>query len=171
MSKTLIIAEKPSVATELSKVFARAPGMSKFKSHGSGDYFENETHVISSTIGHLVEIEKPTEGGKSMAWSMEKLPIMPEHFDLKPISKTRKRFNLLKKLMKRKDITDLVNACDAGREGELIFRYLVEATAIDKPITRLWMQSMTAKSLIEAFAHQRSDGEMIPLASAARCPR
>jgi len=169
MGKTFIITEKPSVAAELSKVLGKAPGMSRFKKDESGEYYENDSHVISSAIGHLVELEKPTEGGKKMQWDMKYLPIIPETFNLKPIDRTKKRFNLLKRLMKRKDVDGFINACDAGREGELIFRYLMEAAAIDKPVSRLWMQSMTARALVQAFERQRSDEEMLPLAAAARC--
>jgi DNA topoisomerase-3 len=169
MGKALIIAEKPSVAQELSRTLAKAPGMSGFKKHKDKDYFENETHIISAAIGHLVELPLPTEGGRAMRWDMDKLPIIPGTFDLKPIDKTKQRFSLLKKLMSRKDVDLLINACDAGREGELIFRYLVEAAGVDKPINRLWMQSMTSQALVEAFGHLRSDGEMLPLAAAARC--
>jgi DNA topoisomerase-3 len=169
MGKTLIIAEKPSVAVELSRSLERAPGMSKFKKNKDLDTYENETHIVAAAIGHLVELPLPTEDGKKMKWDMEKLPILPPVFDLKPIDKTRKRFNLLKRLMKNKEVDLLVNACDAGREGELIFRYLIEAAGVDKPVKRLWMQSMTSQALVDAFTRLRSDEEMIPLASAAKC--
>lgn len=169
MGKTLIIAEKPSVAAELSRALARAPGMSGFKKNKDQDTYENETHIIAAAIGHLVELPLPTEDGKKMKWDMEKLPILPPVFDLKPIDKTRKRFNLLKRLMKNKEVDLLVNACDAGREGELIFRYLVEAAGVGKPVKRLWMQSMTSQALLNAFSRLRSDEEMLPLAAAAKC--
>ncbi len=169
MGKTLIIAEKPSVAAELSRALARAPGMSGFKKNKDQDTYENETHIIAAAIGHLVELPLPTEDGKKMKWDMEKLPILPPVFDLKPIDKTRKRFNLLKRLMKSKEVDLLVNACDAGREGELIFRYLVEAAGVGKPVKRLWMQSMTSQALLNAFSRLRSDEEMLPLAAAAKC--
>ena len=87
MGKALIIAEKPSVAAELSKALAKAPEMSKFKKHKEKDYFENETHIIAAAVGHLVELPLPTEGGKKMKWDLEKLPILPEKFALKPIDK------------------------------------------------------------------------------------
>ena len=119
MSKALIIAEKPSVANDL----ARALG--GFKKQD--DHFENEKYVISSALGHLVELCLPTElDVKRGKWSFAKLPIIPNEFDLKPIDKTKSRYLMLKRLMQRKDIELLINACDAGREGELIFRYLVK---------------------------------------------
>ena len=162
MSKSLIIAEKPSVASDL----ARALG--GFKKHD--DYFENDQYVISSALGHLVELCLPSElDVKRGKWSFANLPIIPDEFELKPIDKTKPRFNLLKKLIQGKEIDSLINACDAGREGELIFRYLVKLSGTKKPVRRLWLQSMTAESIRAAFEHLRSDEEMIPLAQAAVC--
>src|SRR5438552_1482528 len=162
MSKSLIIAEKPSVASDL----ARALG--GFKKEG--DHFENERYVISSALGHLVELALPSElDVKRGKWSFANLPIIPDEFELRPIEKTKARFNLLKRLMQRKDVDALINACDAGREGELIFRYLLKLIGVKKPVRRLWLQSMTAESIRAAFEHLRSDEEMIPLAKAAVC--
>src|SRR5438477_9056682 len=162
MSKSLIIAEKPSVASDL----ARALG--GFKKQD--DHFERDRYVLSSAIGHLVELALPTELDlKRGKWSFANLPIIPDKFELRPIEKTKARFNLLKRLMKREDVTELINACDAGREGELIFRYLVKSAGIKKPVRRLWLQSMTKESIREAFQHLRADQEMIPLAQAAVC--
>jgi len=162
MSKSLIIAEKPSVASDL----ARALG--GFKKEG--DHFENDRYVISSALGHLVELALPTElDVKRGKWSCANLPIIPEAFHLRPIEKTKARFNMLKKLMKREDIDLLINACDAGREGELIFRYLVKLAGVKKPVRRLWLQSMTADSILEAFNHLRAEEEMVPLSKAAVC--
>jgi DNA topoisomerase-3 len=169
MGKALIIAEKPSVAAALSKALAKAPGVSRFTKNKKLETYENDTHIIAAAIGHLVELPLPKHDGKSLRWEIGNLPIMPDTFDLKPIDKTKKRFNLLKKLMKSKEVDLLVNACDAGREGELIFRYLVEAAGVKKPVKRLWMQSMTSQSLVDAFTRLRSDEEMLPLASAAKC--
>src|SRR5438046_7253575 len=136
MSKSLIIAEKPSVANDLARALG---GFKKVE-----DHFENENYIISSAVGHLVELALPTElDVKRGKWSFANLPIIPEEFHLKPIEKTKARFNMLKKLMKREDVDLLINACDAGREGELIFRYLVLLSGIKKPIQRLWLQSMT----------------------------
>jgi DNA topoisomerase-3 len=162
MGKTLVIAEKPSVAQDV----VRALG--KFEKHG--DYFENDSYVVSSAIGHLVELCMPGELDKKRGkWSFQNLPIIPEHFELKPIEKTESRFKLLKRLMKRDDIDLVINACDAGREGELIFRYLVQLAGTRKPFKRLWLQSMTLQSIKSAFDRLRPDAEMIPLAEAAVC--
>jgi DNA topoisomerase-3 len=162
MSKALIIAEKPSVASDLARALG---GFKKVD-----DYFESDRYVISSAIGHLVELCLPAElDVKRGKWSFANLPIIPEEFDLKPIEKTKARFNLLKRLMKRPDVDLLINACDAGREGELIFRYLLKLSGVKKPVQRLWLQSMTAESIRSAFDHLRSDEEMIPLAQAAVC--
>src|ERR1700736_4103059 len=162
MSKSLIIAEKPSVANDL----ARALG----GFHKEGDHFESDKYIISSAIGHLVELALPTElDVKRGKWSFANLPIIPEAFHLKPIEKTKARFNMLKKLMSRDDVDLLINACDAGREGELIFRYLIKLAGVKKPVRRLWLQPMTADSIREAFNHLRSEEEMVPLSKAAVC--
>ena len=162
MSKSLIIAEKPSVASDL----ARALG--GFKKHE--DHYENDRDIIASALGHLVELCLPSELDiKRGKWSFTNLPIIPDEFDLRPIEKTKARYNMLKRLMQRKDVDQLINACDAGREGELIFRYLVKLSRVKKPIQRLWLQSMTADSIRSAFDHLRSNEEMIPLAQAAVC--
>src|SRR6266550_8149764 len=162
MSKTLVIAEKPSVASDL----ARALG--GFKKEG--DHFENDRYIIASAIGHLVELALPSElDVKRGKWSFANLPIIPDEFELKPIEKTKARFNALKRLIQRKDVDHLINACDAGREGELIFRYLVKHTGAKQPIQRLWLQSMTTAAIRDGFAHLRSDQQMRPLADAAVC--
>jgi DNA topoisomerase-3 len=162
MAKALIIAEKPSVASDL----ARALG--GFKKEG--DHYESDRYIISSALGHLVELALPSElDVKRGKWSFANLPIIPDEFQLKPIEKTKARFNMLKRLMQREDVDLLINACDAGREGELIFRYLVKLAGVKKPVRRLWLQSMTPDAIREAFQHLRSDEEMIPLAKAAVC--
>ncbi len=167
MPKSLIIAEKPSVATDLARALSKAPGLSAF--HKEGDFFENETHVITSAVGHLLEQEMPMKDGKKIGWGFTTLPILPEKFELKPIDKSADRYRLVARLIKRKDVGDIINACDAGREGELIFRNIIEATSTKKPVRRMWMQSMTNNAILEAFSHMRSDEEMQPLAAAARC--
>ncbi len=165
MTKQLIIAEKPSVAQDIAKVLG---GFTR-----QGDYFESDDYVLSSAIGHLLELTVPEEYDvKRGKWTFTHLPMIPPHFALNPIEKTAERLKLLTRLMKRKDVSGLVNACDAGREGELIFRYVVQHAFGDKtvkPIRRLWLQSMTANSIRDGFAHLRSDAEMLPLADAARC--
>ncbi|HYF37256.1 MAG TPA: DNA topoisomerase 3, partial [Prosthecobacter sp.] len=167
MSKALIIAEKPSVANDLARALGKAPGMTAFSKEK--DYFENETHIISSAVGHLLELGMPERNGKKIGWGWTQLPIIPDEFELKPIEDSADRFKLLSRLLKRKDVDLIINACDAGREGELIFRYLVEAAGVKKPIKRLWMQSMTQGAITEAFRKLRTDDEMLPLADAAKC--
>jgi len=162
MSKSLVIAEKPSVASDLARALG---GLKKYD-----DHFENDRYIISSAIGHLVELALPSElDVKRGKWTFANLPIIPDEFELKPIEKTKARFNALKRLIQRKDVDLLINACDAGREGELIFRYLVKLSASKKPIRRLWLQSMTKESIRSAFEHLRSNEEMIPLSKAAVC--
>ncbi|MFH1067140.1 MAG: DNA topoisomerase III [bacterium] len=162
MAKSLVIAEKPSVAADI------AHALGKFTKEK--DFFENDQYIISSALGHLVEIGAPAEEeAKRGKWSLQNLPVIPSHFELKPIEKTAARFNLLKKLMSRKDVNCLINACDAGREGELIFRYIVQLAGSTKPIQRLWLQSMTPDSIREKFSALLEDQAMQPLASAAVC--
>src|SRR5207253_1628313 len=161
MAKKLIIAEKPSVAADI----ARAIGGFTRKS----DYFESGKYVLSSAVGHLLELVLPEEHDvKKGKWSFAKLPVIPPHFDLAPIEKSEARLNQLLRLLKRKDVTSLVNACDAGREGELIFRYIVQHARIKKPIERLWLQSMTPQAIREGFSKLRPDRELLPLADAAK---
>ncbi len=167
MSKSLIIAEKPCVAADLARALSKAPGMTAF--HKENDFFENESHVITSAVGHLLEQEMPMKDGKKIGWGFTTLPILPEKFELKPIDKSADRFRLVAKLIKRKDVGDIINACDAGREGELIFRNIIEATGTKKPVRRMWMQSMTNNAILEAFRQMRTDEEMQPLADAASC--
>ncbi len=160
--KKLIVAEKPSVANDI----ARAVG--GFTRHG--DYFESADYVLSSAVGHLLELVVPDQFEvKRGKWSFAHLPVIPPHFDLQPIERSAQRLKLLTKLIKRKDVSGLVNACDAGREGELIFRYIVRHTKTTKPVERLWLQSMTPAAIREGFTQLRSDKEMLPLADAAVC--
>ena len=162
MSKQLIITEKPSVANDI----ARAIG--GFKRHG--DYYENGGFVLSSAVGHLLELAVPKEHEvKRGKWSFANLPVIPPHFELAPIERNESRLNLLLRLIKRKDVTGLINACDAGREGELIFRYIVQHARAKKPIQRLWLQSMTPAAIREGFEALRPDRELLPLADAAKC--
>lgn len=162
MSKTLIIAEKPSVANDIAKA------LGGFTKHD--EYFESDDFVLSSAVGHLVEIAVPEEYDvKRGKWSFTHLPIIPPHFDLNPIAKTESRLKVLNRLIKRKDVGMLINACDAGREGELIFRLIAQYAKAKQPIKRLWLQSMTPGSIRDAFKTLREDQEMMPLADAARC--
>lgn len=170
MGKTLIIAEKPSVMTDLSRALAKPLG--RFEKHGAGRdvYYENDQAVITSAVGHLVELRMPMgPNGKKLPWKFEVLPAIPESFEVDPVEATEARLRQILKLARRKDVEDLVNACDAGREGELIFRRIVEVGKIDKPIKRLWMQSMTQNAILAAWDALRSDEQMRPLADAAQC--
>ncbi|HET7626103.1 MAG TPA: DNA topoisomerase III [Verrucomicrobiae bacterium] len=162
MGKALIIAEKPSVASDISKALG---GFKKVD-----DYFESDRYVLSSAVGHLLTITVP-EGFevKRGKWTFANLPVIPPHFDLVPIEKSEPRLKLLLKLIKRKDVDSLINACDAGREGELIFRYIVQYSKTNKPVQRLWLQSMTPAAIRDGFAQLRTGEEMQPLADAAVC--
>ncbi|MEY3229830.1 MAG: hypothetical protein RL474_718, partial [Pseudomonadota bacterium] len=160
--KALIIAEKPSVANDIAKA------LGGFTKHD--EYFENEAFLISSAVGHLLEIAAPEEYEvKRGKWSFANLPVIPPHFDLRPIAKTESRLKVLQKLIKRKDVNRIINACDAGREGELIFRLITQHAKAQQKIERLWLQSMTPAAIREGFNKLRSDDELIPLADAARC--
>jgi len=168
--KTLIIAEKPSVAQDI--VRALTPVSGKFEKHD--EHFENDTHVVTSAVGHLVEIQAPEAFDvKRGKWSFAHLPVIPPHFDLKPVDKTKTRLNAVVRLAKRKDVGQLVNACDAGREGELIFRLIEQyaggAKPLGKPVSRLWLQSMTPQAIRDGFGALRTNAQMQPLADAARC--
>src|SRR4029079_1202744 len=146
MGKALIIAEKPSVASDIAKA------LGGFQKHE--DYFESDKYVLSSAVGHLLEICVPEQFEvKRGKWTFAHLPVIPPHFDLRPIEKSESRLKVLTRLLKRKDVDALINACDAGREGELIFRYIVQHAKVDKPIQRLWLQSMTPAAIRDGFAH------------------
>jgi DNA topoisomerase-3 len=169
MSKTLVIAEKPSVAQDI--VRALTPVAGKFEKHE--DYFENDTYVVTSAVGHLLEIQAPEEFDvKRGKWSFTHLPVIPPYFDLKPVEKSKSRLNAVVRQARRKDVTQLVNACDAGREGELIFRLIEQYAAGNKPlgktVRRLWLQSMTPQAIRDGFAALRSEEQMHGLADAAR---
>src|SRR6187455_3437255 len=149
--KTLVIAEKPSVAQDI--VRALTPVAGKFDKHD--EFFESASHIVTSAVGHLVEIQAPEEFDvKRGKWSFAHLPVIPPYFDLKPVDKTKTRLNAVVKQAKRKDVTELVNACDAGREGELIFRLIEQYDGggkkpLGKPVRRLWLQSMTPQAIRE----------------------
>lgn len=160
MNKTLIIAEKPSVALDISRALG---GFSR-----EGDYFESEKYVLASSIGHLLTLVAPNDPVRGK-WSFTHLPVIPPQFELGPADKrSSERLKLLVKLLKRKDVDSIINACDAGREGELIFRYIVQYSGVKKPVKRLWLQSMTQAAIREAFDGLREDTDMKPLEAAAR---
>lgn len=160
MSKTLIIAEKPSVALDISRALG---GFTR-----EGDYFESDQYVLASSIGHLLTLVAPNDPVRGK-WSFTHLPVIPPEFELGPTDKkSAERLKLLVRLLKRKDVDNVINACDAGREGELIFRYIVQFAGVKKPIKRLWLRSMTQSAIREAFQSLRDDVDLKPLESAAR---
>ena len=169
--KYLIIAEKPSVATDLSKALAKHLG--KFEKKGKtrdAQYFINENAAITSAVGHLVELKMPTgPNGKNLPWNFKVLPAIPKKFELQPIEQTHNRLKHVLGLAKKKEFDVIINACDAGREGELIFQYIMDIGKIEKPIKRLWMQSMTTNSILEAWDNLREGVQMEHLADAAKC--
>lgn len=166
--KTLIIAEKPSVALDLVRVL----GENKFQNNKT--FYEKDDVIVSNAIGHLVEIADPKDiDERYKKWDMANLPMIPEKFPLVATSETKSQLSVLSKLIKRKDVTTIVNACDAGREGELIFFYIMDyvlkGNFASKNIKRLWMQSMTPAAIKEALAHMRDGSEMENLKAAAIC--
>ena len=170
MAKTLVIAEKPSVGQDLARVL---PG--PFQKHsGAGEktarWLEGPEHVITWAVGHLVQLAEPEDyDEKWKKWRMADLPIVPEDFKLVPRdSKSKKQLNAILKLLKRADIERVVNACDAGREGELIFAYIYEVSGVDKPVDRLWISSMTKQAIREGFEKLRPGDQLRDLEAAAR---
>ncbi|HEX8743043.1 MAG TPA: DNA topoisomerase 3 [Thermoleophilaceae bacterium] len=165
MGKTLVIAEKPSVGRDLA---AALPG--SFKTSKEKTYIEGDDYVITWAVGHLVGLAAPDEyDPKLKKWRFADLPILPEQFKLVPNDeKSRKQLKAVHKLIARDDVDQIVNACDAGREGELIFAYLYETSGIAKPVQRLWLSSMTRKAIEEAFERLRPGEEMQTLEAAAR---
>ncbi|MGZ4431296.1 MAG: DNA topoisomerase, partial [Gaiellales bacterium] len=162
MGKTLVIAEKPSVGKDYTKALG-----GNFQNHK--DYLESDEHVVSWAIGHLVELAEPEDYDESLKrWSIKTLPVIPERFKLRPDARGKKQFDVLKKLLKRDDIDLVVNGCDAGREGELIFAYIYEQARAAKPVKRLWVSSMTRDAIRSGFAQLRGGEEMANLESAAR---
>jgi DNA topoisomerase III len=163
MSKTLVIAEKPSVGQDLARVL-KGPFQK-----GEG-WLEGPEHVITWAVGHLVQLAEPDEyDAKFKRWKMDDLPIVPERFKLVVRDeRSRKQMSVVTKQIGREDIEDVVNACDAGREGELIFAYLYEKAKGDKPVRRLWLNSMTSAAMRDAFSSLRPAGEFARLEQAAR---
>src|SRR6266516_4698258 len=160
--KTLVIAEKPSVARDLTDAL---PGpFSKNDTH-----FESDVYVISFAVGHLVELVNPEEYDEKLKkWRMADLPIIPEEFRLHARDKkAEKQLKVIHKLMKRDDVERIINACDAGREGELIFAYIYETAGSDKPVDRLWINSMTKQAIREGFERLRPGEQLQPLEAAA----
>jgi DNA topoisomerase III len=162
-TKTLVIAEKPSVGRDLARVL---PG--PFAKHEG--YLEGSEHVISWAVGHLVQLAEPDEyDPKFKRWRMADLPIVPEHFKLVVRDeRSRKQMSVVSGQLHRGDITEVINACDAGREGELIFAYVFEKAGAKLPVRRLWLSSMTNAAMRDAFASLRPASELALLEQAAR---
>lgn len=161
MSKALVIAEKPSVAGDLARVLGKIP-------RSKEGFYEGEEYVVTSAVGHLVELCLPNEMDKKRGkWSFANLPILPENFDLKAVEKSLSQLKLIKKLLKRPDVERVINACDAGREGELIFHYLMQFLGNKKPVQRLWLNSMTPEAIREGFRNLEPSENYRPLAEAA----
>src|SRR5918992_4339531 len=165
MGKTLVIAEKPSVGRDLA---AALPG--PFKSDKAKTHLESDHHVISWAVGHLVGLAEPDAyDPKLKKWRFADLPILPEKFKLVPNDeRSAKQLRAIHKLMKDDEIESIVNACDAGREGELIFAYVYETASVEKPVQRLWLSSMTKKAITDAFERLRPGEELATLEDAAR---
>ena len=163
MSKTLVIAEKPSVGRDLARVL---PGPFD-KSEG---YLEGPEHVITWAVGHLVQLADPDEYDERFKkWRMADLPIVPPRFKLViRDERSKKQMNIVKRMLGREDVPEVVNACDAGREGELIFAYLYEKSGSKKPVKRLWLNSMTREAIEDAFGHLRPGADLASLQEAAR---
>jgi DNA topoisomerase-3 len=165
MGKTLVIAEKPSVARDLAAALPGSFTQAKDKTHLVGD-----DHVITWAVGHLVGLAEPDAyDPKLKKWRFADLPIIPDEFKLVPNDeRSAKQLRAIHKQMADEEIEEIVNACDAGREGELIFAYVYDLAKAKKPVRRLWLSSMTKKAIGEAFEHLRPGDEMKPLEAAAR---
>ncbi|HWM12347.1 MAG TPA: DNA topoisomerase, partial [Solirubrobacteraceae bacterium] len=163
MGKTLVIAEKPSVGRDLTRAL---PGA--FQKHEG--YLESESHVVTWAVGHLVQLAEPDEyDPKYKKWRMADLPIVPDEFRLVVRDeRSKKQFGVINKLVKRDDVDGVVNACDAGREGELIFAWTYEKANARKPVERLWLSSMTSSAIKSAFSSLRPANEFARLEEAAR---
>src|SRR5213594_1034701 len=161
--KTLVIAEKPSVARDLVDAL---PG--SFENHDT--YYESEDTIVTFAVGHLVELINPEDYDERFKkWRMADLPIVPEEFKLRARDKkAEKQLKVVHKLLKRDDVDRIVNACDAGREGELIFAYIYETSGVDKPVERLWISSMTKQAIREGFEQLRPGEQLRQLEAAAR---
>jgi DNA topoisomerase-3 len=162
VAKALIITEKPSVARDI------ASSLGGFEEHDG--YFESDGHVLTFAVGHLFELLPPEEiDERFKRWTLDTLPILPETFGYKAKSGQSERIRTIKRLLARDDVDTVINACDAGREGELIFREIVEQLGSGKPIRRLWLQSMTQEAIRRGFTSLRPGEELEGLAAAAEC--
>jgi DNA topoisomerase-3 len=164
MPKTLVIAEKPSVGRDVASAL---PGSFEKEEN----YLESEDYVITWAVGHLVQLKEPEEYDERFKkWRLADLPIVPPNgFELRERdAKSKKQLKVIEKLLKRDDVDRVINACDAGREGELIFAYIYEKLGIPKPVDRLWISSMTRQAIREGFERLRPGEQLEPLEQAAR---
>jgi DNA topoisomerase III len=161
--KTLIIAEKPSVARDIVAALPES-----FDEHKN--FYESDDYVVTFAVGHLLELSDPEEYDSAWkSWKLDNLPMIPSEFQVKPRDKkSATQLNLIHKLLKRKDVDRVVNACDAGREGELIFTHIYESSGVDKPVERLWINSMTRQAIRDGFDQLRPGEQLEPLRDAAR---
>ncbi len=156
MSKILVLAEKPSVGKELARVL----GCKK----NCGGYIEGEKYIVTWALGHLVTLAEPESYGEQYkTWSMQTLPMLPQKMILKVIPQTAKQFHVVKKLLLNKEISSLIIATDAGREGELVARWIIEKVGFHKPIKRLWISSQTDKAIKEGFSKLQDGKNYLPL--------
>ncbi len=162
--KGLIITEKPSVAKDVCNA------LGGFEEKSKGEYYESDDYICTYAVGHILTLLEPEDISTAFKrWRLADLPIVPEEFKTKPVPKQKNRLAIIKKLIERKDVTFLVNACDAAREGELIFREIVKYVGVEKPIKRLWLQSMTKKAIQEGFESLQGGEKYEGLAAAAEC--
>lgn len=162
MSKTLILAEKPSVGKELARVLKC--------NQNKGSYIEGNKYIVTWAMGHLVGLMDP-EGydEKYKKWSMETLPMLPKNMKLTVLKKTGKQYNEVKKQLLRNDVSDIIVATDAGREGELVAYWILEKAKVNKPVKRLWISSQTEKAILEGFKNLKPGKEFENLRKAAVC--
>lgn len=158
----LIVAEKPSVARDLARVLGIRGG-------GRG-LIEGKDRVITYCVGHLVELDEPVAyDPRWKSWRLDTLPMVPERFKLRPVASSRDQLEVVQKLLRDSRFTEVVNACDAGREGELIFRYVYELAGSTLPSRRLWISSLTDEAIKAGFARLAPGAQYDHLAAAARC--
>ena len=164
MSKGLIITEKPSVAKDITKA------LGGFEEKKKGEYYESDEYICTYAVGHILTLFAPEDiDSKYKRWKLQDLPIIPEKFNMKPTPGQKGRVDAIAKLAKRKDVSYFINACDAAREGELIFREIIKYLEMDKPIKRLWLQSMTKKAITKGFEVLEKGENYDGLAEAAEC--
>ncbi|SMF38103.1 DNA topoisomerase [Pseudobacteriovorax antillogorgiicola] len=164
MGKALIITEKPSVARDITKA------LGGFEEKKKGDYFESDEFVCTYAVGHILTLFAPEDiKPQYKRWRLADLPIIPEEFQTKPVPKQESRLKVISRLINRKDVDTLINACDAAREGELIFREIVKHVGSEKPIRRLWLQSMTKQAILTGFKNLEDGLKYNGLAAAAEC--